>query len=314
MKNFALYNYQFERIIEPDNELKFAFPNWKYVNPDESFEKKQELFGRCFPKDSKRKLPFEFWNGKKFHVHELVIPPTEDGIIILNLSNKKQKHRINEELKQEAYDDYPYVMVIIDNRPGVQRILIEQNQSVFKDPKTPAKILQKAFNKEMMQHMLSIELYAQYPVKEFWKEVDNHPEGFKKVIFHLPCLNLERLTKVTDRYFTQAREDWQSSLDFSFTAPKGGKVSIDPNNPRQKALAESMSLTGLPTSPDKKSIEMRTAGETSEKIWVGRDSYLIFQIPDGILAALTSGQLAMFADQNALAKLRDKLDTIKDEV
>lgn len=314
MKNFALYNYQFERIIEPSFEQKLAFPDCQYVNPDESFEKKQELFGRCFPKDCQRKLPFEFWNGQKFHVHELVVPPTEDGIVILNLSNKKKKHRTNEDLKQETYDDYPYVMVIIDNRPGVQRILIEQNKSVFTDPKTPAKILQKAFNKELMRYMLSIELYAQYPVKDFWKEVENHPEGFKKVIFHLPCLNLERLTKVTDKYFTQAREDWQSSLDFSFTAPKGGAVHLDPNNPRQKALAESMSITGLPTSPDKKSIEMRTNAKTSEKIWVGKNSYLIYQIPDELLAALTSGQLAVFAEENAIEKLRTELDTINDEV
>ena len=45
MKQFALYNYQFEPIYEPDQELKIQFPQWQYVNPDESFDKRQEIFG-----------------------------------------------------------------------------------------------------------------------------------------------------------------------------------------------------------------------------------------------------------------------------
>jgi hypothetical protein len=312
MKKFALYNYQFERIVEPDDELKLEFPNWKYVNPDESFEHKQELFGQLFPTDAIKMLPFEFWCGKKFYIHKLIIPPTEDGIVVFNLSNKKIGHRTNANQEKEDYDDYPYVMIIIDNRPGVQRILIEQNGTVFRDPKTPAKILQTVFNKQLRRYLLTIELYAQYPAKDFWKEVHKHPEGFRKVIFHLPHLNLERLAKVTDKYFNVARQDWDSELDFAFTAPKGGVVRLDENNLRQKALTECMSMTGMPTSSDKRSIEMVTAGETKKHIWVGRDSYLTIHLADGIVGSLTSSQLEAFNDENPVNRLTKKLDEINE--
>lgn len=313
MKKFVLYNYQFERIIEPDDELKLRFPEWKYVNPDESFEHKQEIFGSLFPLNVGEKLPFEFWKGSKYYVHKLIIPPTEEGIVIFNLSNQKKGHRTNENQEIENYDDYPYVTVIIDNRPGIQRILIEQNATVFKDPKTVAAILQKTFNKFLTKHLLSIELYAQYPVKDFWNEVEKHPEGFRKVLFHLPHLNLERLAKVTDRYFNQARQDWDSDLDFSFTAPKGGVVHLDANNERQKALTECMSLTGMPTSKDKRSIEMVTAGESKKHIWVGRDSHIVIGIPEGTILGLTTQQLSAFADDKPISRLTRTLDNIKDE-
>lgn len=42
--------------------------------------------------------------------------------------------------------------------------------------------------------------------------------------FHFPHLNLDRLTKVMDKYLKTAREDWDSDLDFTFGANEGGAV------------------------------------------------------------------------------------------
>lgn len=313
MKKFAIYNYQFERITEPDDEVMSKFPEWKYVNPDESFEHRQEIFGSLFPTEAKLVLPFQFDGGKKFYIHKLVIPPTEDGIVVINLSNKKKGHRINENQEKVDYDNYPYIKVIIDNRPGMQRILLEENGTVFREHKTPANILQKTFNKLLARHMLRIELYAQFPEKDFWDEVKKHPEGFRKVVFHFPKLNLKRLSDVMEEYFTTARQDWDSGLDLAFVAEKGEIVKISEANENQRTLAKCMSLTGQPTSKEKrKSIEMITAGIVKSHIWIGDKSYAIALIPEDVFTDLVDPQLGVFSTKCSTEKLINQLDKVNE--
>ena len=232
--------------------------------------------------------------------------------MVINLSNKKIGHRTNEKQEKENFDDYPYVKVIIDNRLGMQRILIEQNSTVFKDPKAVANILQKTFNKQLAKYMLRIELYSQFPEKDFWNEVSKHPEGFRKVIFHFPKLNLKRLSDSVEEYFTAARHDWESGIDLAFVAEKGEVLKLDESNERQKALAKCMATTGQPTTKDKtNSIEMITAGEAKRHIWIGKDSYVTVHITEDVFTDLVLPQLK-FNKNFSTEKLRIKLDQINE--
>ena len=43
MSKFAIYNYNFLRIIEPNPEYQIEFPGWVNVNVKESFDNRQQL-------------------------------------------------------------------------------------------------------------------------------------------------------------------------------------------------------------------------------------------------------------------------------
>lgn len=43
MSKFAIYNYNFLRIIEPNEEHQLEFPDWENVNVKESFENRQQF-------------------------------------------------------------------------------------------------------------------------------------------------------------------------------------------------------------------------------------------------------------------------------
>jgi len=309
MAKFAIYNYQFEKIIESTtNGQKIDFTDGVYKDPDVAFEHRQEIFGQLFPETATKELPFQFWNGAKYHIHRLILPPSH-GLVAFRLSNKKRGHRTNEDLQKIEFDDFPCITIIIDNRPGIQRILIEQNQSVFKNIKTVARILQKVFNKQLMPNMLKIELYAQYPENAFWDVVKQHKEGFRKVTFHLPYLNLKRLSDTVDGYLTDARKAFDSALDFSFSAEKGMRLELDEKNKLQSALTKAVSLTGQPTSKDKPSIVLVTTGQNPSYIKIGKDAYVTTVIPEPTLKALTSDQLTIEGDSHWDA-LEHKLDTL----
>lgn len=313
MATFALYNYQFEKIQEPSNVLKLEFPNVVNIDPDKSFENKQQLFGALLGKDGDQTLSVAFWKGSKEYIHERQDTLLED-VVMFKLSNKKKGHRVNEKLKKEGYDTYPFIKIIIDNRPGIQRIFIEQNTSVFKNSKTPASLIQSVFNKELKKHLLKVELYSQYPETEFWKEVSNHPEGFRKITFHLPPLNLERLSKVAHKLLAEARQDWDSGLDFSFVASKNSVLKLDEKNVRQASLTKAMALNGHSNSSSRGSIEMYTAGPERKRILIGKDTNLTINISDGIvdITEQTDENPNLFSDNasptNCLLKTLDNID------
>ena len=39
---FAIYNYNFLRIIEPNKQLQMEFPGWQVVDVEESFRNRSE--------------------------------------------------------------------------------------------------------------------------------------------------------------------------------------------------------------------------------------------------------------------------------
>lgn len=236
MSGFAIYNYNFLRIIRPNEEYQLEFPDWVKVNVQESFENRQQLLEELLLTDFEKPFPFENARKKLFW-HKQIVKP-QDNVYVMRVANVTDVTITDEHLMSKKYADYRNCLVIIDNRPGIQRIAIERKSKAFSHTKTVANILEASICKCLKDKLLKVKLSAVYSTNAFWTTVHDHPEGFCKVRFHFPHLNLDRLTKAMDKYLTTAREDWDSDLDFSFGANEGGTVSIDPDNKRQTALIE----------------------------------------------------------------------------
>ena len=236
--NFAIYNYNFLRIIEPNKQLQMEFPEWQVVDVEESFNNRQFLLGDILLSDYN--TPYQFENAKKKKYWHVQVVKPQDEVYVMRVANVTNVTITDEHLKSKKYADYRNCLVIIDNRPGIQRIAIERKTKAFSDTKTVAGILEASLCKLLRQKLLKVKLTAVYGTNVFWTTLNDYPDGFRKVRFHFPHLNLERLTKVMDKYLKTAREDWDSDLDFSFGANEGGVVKINPNNERQRALVEGL--------------------------------------------------------------------------
>ena len=60
----------------------------------------------------------------------------------------------DEQLKSKDYADYRNCLVIVDNRPGIQRVAIERKTKAFSDTKTVAGILETSLCKLLRQKLL----------------------------------------------------------------------------------------------------------------------------------------------------------------
>ena len=277
---FAIYNYNFLRIIEPNKQMQMEFPGWKAVEVEESFRNRQQLLGDILQSDYQ--TPYQFENAqRKAYWHRQVVKP-QDEVYVMRVANVTNVTITDEHLKSQDYADYRNCLVLIDNRPGIQRIAIECKTKAFSDTKTVARILEASLCKLLREKLLKVKLTAVYGTNVFWNTLKDYPDGFRKVEFHFPPLNLERLTKVMAKHLNTAREDWDSALDVSFSANEGGTVKIDPKNERQCALVKGASGAGT-------WIKMYPKGERRPR-YCGKNQYVTATIDKEVFVDMESGQ------------------------
>lgn len=272
MAQFQLYNYQFGQIKrDAENDL---FPEITGASPaDESFPKRQDILNEIFIKDYNHleKITFTNFSSTKEYTHKHLIPPT-DGIIVLRIANKKNRKFTNENFDKETKVDYPNCIVIIDNRPGIQRIAIEIRKSVFQNNVVLSKILQNTLNNVLKRFSLYLDLMHLQDSKDFWTLIDDkiaYPKGFYKIRFNLPYLNLERLQKKMDALTKRMRGSYDAKMSLEMTAQQGGQLNFSQNDPTQCAQINYMmedqggnSIELIPNDNKKKRINV---GKTSMK-------------------------------------------------
>lgn len=281
MAQFQIYNYQFGQLL--DNSSKDLFGNDSVLmKAEKSFPIRQELLNQLIEEDYKnqeneKRIQFKYPGHIKEYNHRHIIKPI-DGMIVMRIANKKRVTRIDKNFEKTNDDDYANCIVIIDNRPGIQRMAIEVKKSVFTSDTTLEKIISNTFNEKLRPYSLYIDLMHIQNPKDFWVYINDkrsYPTGFYKIKFHHPYLNLERLYKKFDKLTTELRKSYNAKLDWELTAQKGGSLDISENNEMQKAQIEYFmqdlggnNLELIPNDNKKKSIK------------VGKGSYQYMFISD----------------------------------
>ena len=287
MASYAIFNYQFAKIIKRTKEGSLFPVEEAELSADEAFPKRQEILDEIIRKDFQKEEQISFRSKRsmeKVYVHRYLIQPT-DHITILRIANKRTTTIVTKELKEKQEDDYQNCIVIIDNRPGIQRILIENKKAAFQDVKQVAGILGWTLDGLLSRYNLRIELMHLQDPRAFWQFVNDkrsYPDGFYKITFHLPHLNLERLKKVFDKVLILSREVFDSDLEWSYRAQQGGQLPVDEKNPYQKDLIDwMMSEVGSDN------IKLYSNAQKKKAIVVGRDSFLAVGVSDTLIRRLT---------------------------
>lgn len=285
MATFAIFNYQFAKIIKRNEEGRL-FPDEEGEGKD-NFSRRQEILGQLLDEDYKKENPIVFksqYGGDKEYIHQHLIRPT-DGIYVMRVANRHVTMVVTHDWKEIPTDDYQNCLVIIDNRPGIQRMLIEQKKTAFQNVKQLAGIIEWTLKHILRRHDLDVELMHLQDPRVFWdivKDRKSYPDGFYKITFHLPHLNLERLKKVFDKVLVMSRKVFDSDLEWSYKAQKGGELPLDENNEQQSALIEwMMSEVGS------ENIKLYPNTAKRKAIIVGENSFLAVGISDTVIRRLT---------------------------
>lgn len=288
MATFAIFNYQFDKIIEQSRQYKLEDMDTVLMVAENSFPRKQELFGDILLKDYQKAcaddvIHFKNGHGPKEYIHRHLMPPT-DSIVIMRIANRKTQTIVDEELKEKQIEDYQNCIVMVDNRPGIQRILIENKKAAFSDVRQVAGIMTYTFNMLLSQYSLKIRLDHLQDHRVFWQYANdrqNYPQGFHKIRFRLPYPNLERLKKVYDRLFNKARSSFDARIDMDFVAQEGGQVRLDENDPYQKETVKWL------TEDAGAEIDFFSNSSKRTPIPIGKKSYKVVSVSSSVIQQLS---------------------------
>ncbi len=282
MASFALYNFQFAKVMKRTEEGKLFHEDGE-MDADEAFPLKQEILEKIINEDFLNIKPIKFKGRRndREYIHKHLIKP-KDKISILKVANRHVTTIVTQELKDVHTDDYQNCLVIIDNRDGIQRMLIEQKKSAFQDVRQLAEIIEHTLNKYLEKYCLCISVMHLQEPRVFWDFVNDrrtYPQGFYKITFYLPPLNLERLSAAYNKVLTTSREVFDSDLEWSHKAPKGGMLPFDEKDKKQKDLIEYM-MGDVGSDAGRSNIKLYANTAKQKPILVGENSYLAIVISD----------------------------------
>lgn len=310
MATFAIYTYEFEQIKQSAyKQLEIeGFPS-PYCT-DEEWAKRQETFREFFVKD-KPLNERTFKSGKSTYVYDTIF--IEGNTAIMKFGRLTKKNVTDAELNDHKIEDYPWCYIIWDNRDGIQRMLIEQKPSAWANSKTitgtkkAAKAISIVIDEWLSKKKGMHFNFGDGPVfksDDFWQYVKRYPQGFSRVHFSFPPPNLGRLMDLADS-IVGIRNETGGSYDADLKAPKGGVLTLVPENTQTQSLVNLSSACGkeIKAYPKDGHTMIRISGDNM-------DNDVAVEVPDGLIPVLASKQLFGKEDFNTFVEILNSIKNL----
>lgn len=225
--NFQIFRYHLNPISNYSQQTNL-FPN-ENKSHEELKRKKNEFFD-------------EILNGTNLYENKsnpLKLVHSEDGFYLIKLAQKKSTI-ISQNFEDNKVDHEPFVYIILNNDPKVQKIAISENSDAFTKPTVVKNILVKLFNKYLEEYGLGVAIEELFQKESFWKFVEKNKYILKLIDFKYIRPNLANISKSLPKDFKNFANDVNSKEShIVIKAPENGILeNINKENPTINGLVE----------------------------------------------------------------------------
>ena len=193
--SFEVFRYQ----LVVDQALQMSMFD-KYKNADDVRADKNNIFQNILANEN-----FRFHTPQSDITSKLLY--TNGTLSYFKLGVKRSTKVFNKDFSENVIDNYPNIIVAINNDPAIQKIAIQDNIKAFADCKTVSHIIQKSVEPKVRQNNLSFFLEPLYDKQEFWNLVRKYPKQVKQVTFNLISPNLANISKNLQLNLKELYED-----------------------------------------------------------------------------------------------------------
>jgi hypothetical protein len=225
-RTFHLYRYQIIPTVE-DFQLDFITG---IKSRDELISKKNDLF-------------VEALKNKKEFVHsraELTHKLDEFGnFLVLKLGANRSLVRTTRELETEVLDNWPFIYIVINNKPSVQIMAVELETKTFNRTSTVVNILETNLNTRLRPYKLEVRIVPTYLKREFWGTVKTHQHRITYVEFFMVAPNLANISKGLLFNLGEIKRRTNSiNTNLSLKSPKGEGLILSQKDKFTKSLVD----------------------------------------------------------------------------
>jgi len=182
---------------------------------------------------------------------------SDDDIIILQIGVERDLKRTTREFEEETVENWPDILVAMNNRPDIQMCIIQQGGG-FQKTATVAKLLEDNLNTQLLHYQLSVAFEPIYEKKVFWDLVRRYEGKVTQIEFELISPNMANISGAltidlgalnrntnTQRTNIQLNSDTSSSLTpnegdplvsglVDYASQGGGDISVRAKGVRKK--------------------------------------------------------------------------------
>lgn len=237
MARFVVYTYQFSPITNVQVRIGEEF-----LSMQERMNRKQEFLQYILDRLINEQLHLRYRNREYNHLPCM----NERGIVILKLANNVNTF-IERDFRRERWLNHPSCFVLVDNRPDIQHILIEDKAGAFTSTDVVTRILSSFFAERLEEFGLEINITKAYQAREFWDTLRQYPQGIQMVRFQMSYPNLPQVWRnVGDmiRESSIATNSHKTSIEFH--SPKGELLTLNEDNNSIEGLVNASAEGGMP--------------------------------------------------------------------
>lgn len=228
--NFHIYRYHL-LPIDHKSRQQVLFEGHS-IDTEKLKERKNEYFGTVL----------DGLLESKNNANPLKLEHQEDNYYLFKLAQKKTTI-VTKNFEDQVIDNEPYVYIVFNNDPLVQKIAISENADAFSKPEVVKNILKKVFIKDLERFGLNIEIDALFDKVEFWKYVKLHKNQITLINFEFIKPNLANISKTLPKAFKAFTNETNShDSNIILKAPtKGHLTNINKRNEDIKGLVDYVS-------------------------------------------------------------------------
>lgn len=243
---FEVYRYQLvvNKAIQLSLENQFQTPEEIRANKNKIF---QELIAN--PK-------FHFTASKSETTSKLVY--SKGDISIFKLAVKRSLKHDKKDFTEETIDNYPKLLIGINNNPEVQKIAIQENKKAFSQAHAVSRIIEQSVENRIRKENLSFSLLPLYNKQEFWDLVGRYQGRITQLTFDLISPNMANITKNLKLNLKEIYEDTNThKTKIELSSDKGSHLEINTESKFVNSLVDYSADGGG-------NIAMRVAGYTKK--------------------------------------------------
>jgi hypothetical protein len=120
----------------------------------------------------------------------------EHDWFVLKLAPRRKAKLNKPDFRIENVEDWPHVVMFVNNDPEVQVIGVSRNQRAFSNPFSVVRGLEKLIAKHLLKRGLTIQFHSIYDQSEFWSFVAAHQGKVEKVRFEMISPNMANISRV----------------------------------------------------------------------------------------------------------------------
>lgn len=216
---FDLYRYQ---LLPIDKNVQLSLNN-DILSFEDLVNKKNDLLADILQNKN------IFLNHK--HSKTLFrLEAIKNNVFVFRLGIKRNLKRNTKEFKVEEVENYPNILLIINNDKSSQKIAIQTNYKAFNNTKIPSRILQRSLTNFLKTINLSIYVEPIYRTSDFWQIIDKYPGKIKLISFDLIRPNLANISGSIDKKLKELQTNidaHKSKLEFESNKESNLKITRD---------------------------------------------------------------------------------------